>query len=95
MADAATVEHTHCYCALCISRCGSIARVENDRFIALEPDPSHPTGKALVRQRTSRARTGLSQGPPALSDETDTPENGPGSRLGENQLGRGARPHRG
>ena len=35
------------YCALCISRCGSIAVVENDRFVALEPDPSHPTGQAL------------------------------------------------
>lgn len=35
------------YCALCVSRCGSIAVVENGRFIALEPDPSHPTGKAL------------------------------------------------
>ena len=35
------------YCALCISRCGSIAVVENGRFIALEPDPSHPTGQAL------------------------------------------------
>src|SRR5262247_2313213 len=35
------------YCALCISRCGSIAVVENGRFVALEPDPSHPTGKAL------------------------------------------------
>ena len=35
------------YCALCTSRCGSIARVENGRFVALEPDPSHPTGQAL------------------------------------------------
>jgi anaerobic selenocysteine-containing dehydrogenase len=35
------------YCALCISRCGSIAEIENGRFVALEPDPSHPTGKAL------------------------------------------------
>jgi anaerobic selenocysteine-containing dehydrogenase len=35
------------YCALCVSRCGSIAVVENGRFVALEPDPSHPTGKAL------------------------------------------------
>ena len=35
------------YCALCISRCGSIAVVENGRFVALEPDPSHPTGQAL------------------------------------------------
>src|SRR5579859_5104677 len=35
------------YCALCISRCGAIAVVENDRFVALQPDPSHPTGQAL------------------------------------------------
>src|SRR5215475_13504895 len=35
------------YCAMCVSRCGSIAVVENGRFVALEPDPSHPTGKAL------------------------------------------------
>jgi anaerobic selenocysteine-containing dehydrogenase len=36
-----------CYCGLCISRCGAIAVVEDGRFVALEPDPSHPTGKAL------------------------------------------------
>jgi anaerobic selenocysteine-containing dehydrogenase len=35
------------YCAQCVSRCGSIAVIENGRFVALEPDPSHPTGKAL------------------------------------------------
>src|SRR5215475_10100386 len=35
------------YCALCISRCGAIAVVDNGRFVALEPDPSHPTGQAL------------------------------------------------
>jgi len=35
------------YCALCISRCGSIAVVEDGRFVALEPDPSHPTGQAI------------------------------------------------
>jgi len=36
-----------CYCALCVSRCGSIAVIEDGRFVALEPNPSHPTGKAL------------------------------------------------
>ncbi len=41
------VERIPGYCALCISRCGSIAVVQDSRFIALEPDPSHPTGKAL------------------------------------------------
>jgi len=40
-------ERIHGYCALCISRCGSIAVVENGRFVALEPDPSHPTGQAI------------------------------------------------
>ena len=35
------------YCALCVSRCGSIAVVEDGRFVALEPDPTHPTGQAL------------------------------------------------
>lgn len=42
-----SVERIHGYCALCVSRCGSIAVIENGRFVALEPDPSHPTGKAL------------------------------------------------
>ena len=35
------------YCSLCIARCGCIATVEGGRFVALEPDPSHPTGQAL------------------------------------------------
>lgn len=35
------------YCAMCVSRCGSVAVVENDEFVQLKPDPSHPTGKAL------------------------------------------------
>src|SRR6478735_7512585 len=47
MTDATSIEHAPCYCALCISRCGAIARVEDGRFVALDPDPSHPTGKAL------------------------------------------------
>ena len=47
MTAQAGVERIQGYCALCISRCGSIAVVENGRFVALEPDPSHPTGQAL------------------------------------------------
>jgi anaerobic selenocysteine-containing dehydrogenase len=42
-----TAERIQSYCALCVSRCGSIAVRENGRFVALEPDPSHPTGQAL------------------------------------------------
>src|ERR1044071_7429510 len=35
------------YCAICVSRCGSIAVVKDGRFVALDPDPTHPTGRAL------------------------------------------------
>ncbi len=45
--DMPSSERIRGYCSLCISRCGSIATVENGRFVRLEPDPSHPTGKAL------------------------------------------------
>lgn len=47
LTEQSTSERIRGYCALCVSRCGSIAVVENGRFVALEPDPSHPTGKAL------------------------------------------------
>jgi anaerobic selenocysteine-containing dehydrogenase len=47
LADKHSTERIPGYCALCRSRCGSIAVVENGRFVALEPDPSHPTGQAL------------------------------------------------
>lgn len=35
------------YCPLCVSRCGARAQVTDGAFVALLPDPSHPTGKAL------------------------------------------------
>ena len=35
------------YCAMCISRCGAVALLNDGQFVALEPDPSHPTGQAL------------------------------------------------
>src|SRR5690606_22701284 len=41
------MERIPVYCALCVSRCGAIAVVDQGRFVALEPDPSHPTGQAL------------------------------------------------
>jgi anaerobic selenocysteine-containing dehydrogenase len=42
-----TSERFPTYCALCVSRCGAIATVEDGRFVRLDPDPSHPTGQAL------------------------------------------------
>jgi len=38
---------TPTFCALCVSRCGATAVTVDGRFTALEPDPAHPTGKAL------------------------------------------------
>jgi anaerobic selenocysteine-containing dehydrogenase len=45
--DRPTAERIPGYCALCISRCGSVAVIEDGRFVRLEPDPTHPTGQAL------------------------------------------------
>jgi anaerobic selenocysteine-containing dehydrogenase len=47
MTNPTMVERIPGYCGLCISRCGSVALVEDGRFVALEPDPSHPTGQAI------------------------------------------------
>jgi anaerobic selenocysteine-containing dehydrogenase len=38
---------TPTFCALCVSRCGATAVTVDGRFTALEPDPAHPTGRAL------------------------------------------------
>lgn len=35
------------FCALCVSRCGARASVQNGALVSLQPDPSHPTGRAL------------------------------------------------
>lgn len=42
------------YCALCISRCGCIATVKDGRLVAVEADPSHPTGSAIcIKAKTA------------------------------------------
>ncbi len=35
------------YCALCWSSCGCISVVADGHLVAVQPDPSHPTGKSL------------------------------------------------
>jgi anaerobic selenocysteine-containing dehydrogenase len=47
VADPASRRQIQTYCGLCIARCGAIATIQGDRFVALAPDPSHPTGQAL------------------------------------------------
>src|ERR1051325_159376 len=41
------IERSPSCCARRTSRSGTIAVVHDGRFVALEPDPSHPTGQAL------------------------------------------------
>ena len=41
------IERIPGFCALCRSRCGCISVVEDGTLIAVEPDPSHPTGANL------------------------------------------------
>ena len=47
MPERYVVERVPIYCAMCVSRCGAVAVEENGRFTALEPNPQHPTGKAI------------------------------------------------
>lgn len=47
MGDIEGQTRTPTFCALCVSRCGATAVTVDGRFTALEPDPSHPTGRAL------------------------------------------------
>ena len=35
------------FCPLCVSRYGAKATISDGGFVALQPDPSHPTGQAL------------------------------------------------
>lgn len=42
-----TAERIPTYCALCVSRCGCVAVVEDGHLLRVEPDPAHPTGKAI------------------------------------------------
>jgi anaerobic selenocysteine-containing dehydrogenase len=42
-----SIQKIHGYCALCISRCGCIATVEDGRLLRVEGDPAHPTGSGF------------------------------------------------
>jgi anaerobic selenocysteine-containing dehydrogenase len=52
------------FCPLCASRCGCEAVVEDARLLAIEPDPTHPTGKALCAK--GRASPALVEAPDRL-----------------------------
>jgi anaerobic selenocysteine-containing dehydrogenase len=47
MADATATTTVPTFCPLCVSRCGATATIADGEFVALGPDPRHPTGQAL------------------------------------------------
>lgn len=47
MAEQQQTRQVSTFCPLCVSRCGAKATVANGTLVALQPDPSHPTGEAL------------------------------------------------
>jgi anaerobic selenocysteine-containing dehydrogenase len=42
-------QQLHSYCAMCISRCGVVATVENGRLTKVTADPAHPNGCICVK----------------------------------------------
>ena len=59
-----TRRHIPAFCPLCASPCGCEAVVEDGRLVAIEPDPAHPTGKALCAK--GRASPALVEAPDRL-----------------------------
>jgi len=43
------IEQLHTYCAMCISRCGVVATVEDGRLTKVNADPAHPNGCICVK----------------------------------------------
>ena len=77
------------YCALCTSSCGCISVVEDGRLVAVEPDPSHPTGKALCGK--GRAAPSWSITKTACSTRCAARARRTPARVAAHKLGRGAR----
>jgi anaerobic selenocysteine-containing dehydrogenase len=47
MAGTSTRQQVATFCALCVSRCGARATIDDGVLVALHADPAHPTGQAL------------------------------------------------
>ncbi|HXV81597.1 MAG TPA: molybdopterin-dependent oxidoreductase [Candidatus Binatia bacterium] len=43
------IQKLHTYCAMCISRCGVVATVEDGRLTQVNADPAHPNGCICVK----------------------------------------------
>ena len=42
-------QQMHTYCAMCVSRCGVVATVEDGRLTKVTADPEHPNGCICVK----------------------------------------------
>ncbi|MHA1559427.1 MAG: hypothetical protein ACTSWI_01995 [Alphaproteobacteria bacterium] len=48
------MERISTYCALCISRCGCVATVDDGKLVKVERDVDHPTGGAIcIKAKTA------------------------------------------
>ncbi len=90
-ASVPAVQRIRGYCGLCIARCGTIATVENGRFIAARPRPGAPDRCCDLRQGSRRAGTRLTPGPADAAVAAAAAEGRSRSGLGGDLLGRGAR----
>ena len=43
------IQHRHIYCAMCGSRCGVLATIEDGRLTRVTADPAHPNGCLCVK----------------------------------------------
>ena len=43
------IQQIHTYCAMCVSRCGVVATVEDGVFKQVHTDPEHPNGCICVK----------------------------------------------
>ena len=51
------VETIHTYCAMCTSRCGVIATIEDNVFTKVTADPDHPNGCICMKGAAAPAAT--------------------------------------
>jgi len=43
------IQQMHTYCAMCVSRCGVLATIEDGRLTKVTADPEHPNGCICVK----------------------------------------------
>ena len=83
------IQQMHTYCAMCVSRCGVLATVEDGRLTKVTADPEHPNGCICVK---GTAAPEIVYSPDRLQYPMvrTRPKGERRPRLGPHLLGRGA-----